>query len=83
MVLLPCWIVQRPTRVPASFAACFQERVIGAQIHRRYLYVGRLPQRGGFPQQRAHGLLAQRPTLVEQLAQGLFDTAFAFLISKI
>ena len=69
--------------VTASFVALFQERVISAQIHGGHVHLGRLQQPCGFPQEGSHGLLTQQPTLVEQLPQCLFDTAFAFLASQV
>jgi hypothetical protein len=41
--------------------------------------LGRQPQRRGFPQQRAHRLLAQQPSLVQELLQRRFDAGLAFL----
>jgi hypothetical protein len=64
-------------------AALFQERIVEAQIHWGYVHVRRLGQRRRLAEQRAHGLLAQRPTLVEQLGQRLGDAAFAFLAREV
>jgi hypothetical protein len=60
-----------------------QQGIIQPQIHCRHAHLGRHRQRRRPTQHRPHRLLTDRPPLVQQFCQGLFDTCLPFLSRQV